>query len=213
MADSNSTRDLADALSAPLGDLIGAVGRGVADAQQALDAKTIELLRRLYMEEDDDLLKTLRRLGYQPTWYRIPEVDTEVVVSLSVSGDARQALAAGEGSGSVAAGGGNGRLKLYAAPIDATYQNKYGFNLRAASKVKFKIVPVPPSTSAAAMKAVPNLVGKRFAAAKELLEEMGFLWKHMRKTEPAETAVISKQVPEAGTIVEEDNIVILTFRR
>ena len=37
-----------DALSVPLGDLIASIGRGVAEAQRALDTASIAALRDIY---------------------------------------------------------------------------------------------------------------------------------------------------------------------
>ena len=106
----NNPTDISDALSAPLGDLIAAVGRGVADAQQALDEGTIETLKKLYAENNE-----LLKFGYQPTWYKIPEVDAEISVSLSISGSAQEST--GVSDANTASSG----IKLYAAPIDANY--------------------------------------------------------------------------------------------
>ena len=45
--------ELLDVLSAPLGDLIASVGRGVADAQRALDAASLEALREIYGSDEE----------------------------------------------------------------------------------------------------------------------------------------------------------------
>ena len=66
--------NLLDDVPAALGELIGAVGRGVADAQQALDRSTIDQISRIYGDLDDEAQAYLRAIGYQPTWYKIPEL-------------------------------------------------------------------------------------------------------------------------------------------
>src|SRR5262245_61084621 len=76
--------DVSDALAAPLGDLIAAAGRGLAEAQRSLDMATVETIKAIHADEDGEL-RVLRRLGYQPTWYRIPELTAELTVSLTVS--------------------------------------------------------------------------------------------------------------------------------
>jgi len=48
MADPRSLVDISETMAAPLGDLIAAVGRGLAAAQQSLDQSTIETLRKYY---------------------------------------------------------------------------------------------------------------------------------------------------------------------
>lgn len=168
MAGSNDPRhalpsDALESLSAPLGDLIAAVGRGVADAQRAMDAATIASLRELNTGTDD-LTRTLRGIGYQPTWYRIPKVEAELTISLTISG---------RGGHAEGAQPGDGKLQLFATPIDATYTNMYEYDLRATSKLRFSIVPVPSNTE---IRFVPNVSNLSFEKAKELLEAAGIAY-------------------------------------
>ncbi len=151
----NPADETAAALAAPLSDLIAAVGRGLADAQQALDRRTIETLRSLHSGIDADM-NVMRRLGYQPTWYRIPELEAEITASVSVSRRSQEV----------------GGLEMYMSPVDATYSNSYDYNLQAASVIKFKVVPIPPPTSAD-LKVVPAILDKPEAEAKALLAELG----------------------------------------
>jgi len=53
--------------------------------------------------------------------------------------------------------------------VDAEYTGRYGFDLRAATKLTFKIVPVPPRLDANEMKIAPDLVGKSVETAREVL--------------------------------------------
>jgi hypothetical protein len=202
MPDENSLNQLTDSLSAPLGDLIAAVGRGVAEAQQALDTGTLAAVRTMYDTTEGDIAD-MRRLGYRPTWYQIPEVDAEITVSLSVSG---QSSSSGVGGGGPAAG----RVKLYAAPIDATFRNRYDFDLKAASTVKFRIVPVPPSPAASDVKAVPSLDGKTYLQARELLADLDIVHEHSGSGSTADEALVLSFSPAAGSLVSSDQAVTLT---
>lgn len=178
--------DISDALAAPLGDLIAAVGRGLADAQRSLDMATIETIRALHAG-DDAQFELLRRLGYQPTWYRIPELDAEVTVSLTIAGSS---TSTGSGGGNEAQG--PGRIRLYVAPMDANYTNRYDYDLQAASTIRFRVVPVPPTTQASELKVVPRLEHLPFKEAGQLLSDIGI---------PFETSVASpgEAQPVAGT--------------
>lgn len=158
MANNPADESLAT-LAAPLGELIAAVGRGLADAQRSLDMGTIETLRALHSGTDADM-NVMRRLGYQPTWYRIPELEAEITASLSVSRSAKGV-------------GVPGQLQMYMSPVDATYSNSYDYNLQAASVIKFKVVPIPPPSQAADMKVVPAIEGRPDAEARALLAELG----------------------------------------
>ncbi len=198
MPDLNSPTDIADALSAPLGELIAAVGRGVAEAQQALDEATIKTFREIYGTYGRKSFEVLRELGYQPTWYKIPEVDAEISVSLSISGAVESASRAVAPSTEETS-----KIKLYAAPIDANYTNKYDYDIRAASTIRFKIVPVPPSPQSAAIKVVPMLTNKTYGQAKALLTDLEIPFKLaiQVEVEPADNSLLQGSLPEAGEIL------------
>ncbi|MCP4698211.1 MAG: PASTA domain-containing protein [Gammaproteobacteria bacterium] len=197
----NSPTELTDTLSAPLGDLISAVGRGVAEAQQALDAQTIANLKALYA---DDSNAELRRLGYQPTWYKIPEVTAEISMSLTVSGQASEKAGTQAGQQS--------NIKLYAAPIDASYSNKYDYDLKASSHLKFRIVPVPPSPQASEIKVVPDIVNKQYSEAIALLNDLEITWQLSDETAvPEETDTIQETMPSAGEIINAEQVVIIVL--
>lgn len=174
-----------DALSVPLGDLIAQVGRGVADAQRALDAASIAALRDIY-ESDEELFRELQRIGYRPTWYHIPEAEGEIQVALSVAGDTSTSAA------------GAPRVKLYAAPLDAGYTSRFSFNLEASSTVKFRIVPVPPSTAAEGMQVMPSLIGLSLGEARARLTLLGIA---ATLPDAASSAVVITQTPAAGTLL------------
>jgi hypothetical protein len=201
MPENPALNQLTDSLSAPLGDLIAAVGRGVAEAQRAIDEATIEGTRALY-SSDDQMLAELRRVGYQPTWYQIPEVEAELTISLSVSG---QSAETGLGQASPAAG----RVRLYAAPVDATYRNRFDFDLKAASRLKFRIVPVPPSPQASDLKAVPSLADKTLAEARLLLASLGIDHRHEGEEAVGDTAPLAGYSPAAGELLTPGQTVVL----
>lgn len=195
------TRQFLEAFSAPFGDLIAAVGRGVADAQRALDAGTIAQLREINQDSDDESLRLLRLINYQPTWYTIPETTGELAVALTLSGSVEETANAPALS----------RLKLYAAPVDAGYTNKFSFNLQATSKLTFRIVPVPPTPLAEQLRVVPNLLGKTFAEAKDLIAPLGILFTVKGGKEPAATAAVASTEPAAGEFLRAGEMVSLSF--
>jgi len=193
------SNEISDSLSAPLGDVIASVARGVADAQQAMDMRTIETYRELY-SGDDQLRAELQVLGYQPTWYRIPEVNAEVTISLSISEQSSV-----EGSAVLKPSTGPRSVKLYAAPIDANYANRYNYDLKAASKISFKIVPVPPSAQAEQMQVVPNLKGKDLQQVESLLGILNISFEVEGK------GTVEKTEPEAGSILRSGSALTVTF--
>lgn len=207
MAKTASPTDISETLAAPLGDLIAAVGRGLADAQQALDMGTIETIRALHSGQSEDL-DVLRRLGYQPTWYRIPELSAEITLSLSIGGTTTAAAADGDAQTS----GGPGRIRLYGSTMDANYINRYDYDLNAASVIKFRIVPVPPSTQAADLKVVPRLERLPFKVAGARLAELGIPFE-LPTPPPRDDEVVQSTDPGPGEFLAQGRRVTLRFDR
>ncbi|MCB9529506.1 MAG: PASTA domain-containing protein [Myxococcales bacterium] len=200
MAIARPDTQLLDALSAPIGDLIAEVGRGVAEAQQAMDAATIEQVRAL-AEGDDSTLALLRQIGWQPTWYQIPEASAEITVALTLTG-----------SGQSPGGGNTPRMQLVATPVDASYANRYAYELKAASSVKFRIVPVPPSPAFEAVRAVPKVVGLTYATARARLAEQQLGWQWPQGTdEPADQTPVVVQTPAPGEFARVGDVIVLGF--
>ncbi len=188
----NPTDESLATLAAPLGDLIAAVGRGLGDAQRALDQSTIDNVKALHSGQDGQL-EVMRRLGYQPTWYRIPELDAEITASLSVS---RRSKSVGV----------PGQLQMYMSPVDATYSNTYDYDMQAAAVIRFKVVAVPPPARATDMKVVPPVVGMESQKAREKLADMRIPFAVV-----GTGAVVAKIQPEAGELLTADEKVTLTL--
>ena len=209
MARADDLAEITRALSAPLGELIAAVGRGVAEAQWALDQHTVETFKAVY-GGDEAAYKELRQLGYQPTWYRIPEVAAEIYVTLSASGEERFGLGGTATSSNQKTG--PGRIQLYATPVDASYSNTYDYQLRACSQLKFRIVPVPGSGQADGMKVVPKLVGMQYQAAQAVLTQLGISYQLADPYhEPQGNESITSTAPEAGSILPGGQALVLTL--
>lgn len=206
MAIFDSPARLLDTVSAPLGDLIAAVGRGVADAQRALDAQTIETFKEIY-GAGAGAFQALRELGYQPTWYQIPEATAEIAIALTISGEA--SAVPGQPSSMTPNAS---RLRVYGAPVDAGYASRYNYEVRASSTLKFRIVPVPPSTQASGMKIMPDLVSSphTYAQARGVLEPLGITYA-ITGPGTADDAIVTETQPGAGDIVASGLAVTLTL--
>jgi len=133
---------IAEQLAAPLEELIAALGAGIGRSQAALDRHAIEIQRLI------DADPALAPLGIAATWYQIPSSDLEIRVSLALE---RAAADTTE------------RPRIWAAPVNARYANKFAFAIEASSTVKLTVVAIPPP-------AVP--AGPRMTAA-EAIEAAG----------------------------------------
>lgn len=162
---------ISDGLASPLGDVIAAVGRGVAEAQAALDQAALAATLAVYDEQGEEGAALLRSIGYRPTFYVLPETSCEVQVSMRIGGS-------GGGDGSAGAPrlpGAVGKARTYVTPVDASFQQRYAFQAVAAAKLTFKIVPVPPPSALDDALPVPNLAGVAAEAAAARLAAMNMV--------------------------------------
>ena len=115
-----------EVLISPLATMVRELGASVADAQRALDAGAVERRTKLAAEHPE-----LQALGYQVTWYQIPEASVEMKMTLHF--EKKQP---------------DGPAKMYLAPFNSKYRNTMSFSADGSSTLKLRIVPVPPVTGA-----------------------------------------------------------------
>ncbi len=120
-----------DVMAESLGDVLLHVGRGIAEAQVALDRNS--LATQVLIDNDE----TLSQTGIEATWYHFPETTIELKVSLSMHWEKEKR----PGRPPV------WRKVLYAAPQNASYRNVFSFDAASTSVVKTRIVSVPPATT------------------------------------------------------------------
>lgn len=203
---SNHIDHFSELLANPLGDLISSVGRGVGEAQAALDAGSLEQTLDIYREDinrSDDAnqtVKLLREIGYQPTFYVIPETEVEAQVSISMTLSGQQQQSTIQNTF-------HARYKMLATPVNAGNVNKYNLHSQAVAKIKFKIVPVPPSAGVSEMRIVPDLAGMTYDAAKNLLESLRLSYE-LSEDSPKKGTISSFQ-PDQGTIVSVGDVIQL----
>jgi hypothetical protein len=206
------TQDIA---TAPLGDIIASVGRGVAEAQKALDESSIQAYLDLYSDQED--LKALRGLGYRPTFYTIPKASAEINLAFTISGSSQS-----EGTNSqsfvsrqVMAPSSKIDLKnkvetpkvfqtrrvvpkIYASPVDAGFQNQYNYESKVSAQISFDIVAIPPSTEIENSRPVPNVIGKTLAQATLAIESLDLV---VETEIEDDTTVIVSQTPESAAVI------------
>lgn len=190
---SNYIDQFSELLSNPLGDLISSIGRGVGEAQAALDAGSLAQTLEIYRVGSDDTekqLKLLREIGYQPTFYTIPETECEAQVSLSLG------ITGSEQMVSPLQNNYQNKAKMYATPMNAGNINRYNLNANASAKIKFKIVPVPTDAVISEMRILPNLVGKNFKEAQSILASIGLNYKLLDNVKEEDIAI--KEIKETN---------------
>lgn len=225
-------RLVSEVTAAPLGEIIAAVGGGVASAQRALDDQAIQQVLALYAD-GDEAARLMRESGWRPTFYAIPEAEGEIKVSLVVSGST-----SGGGSTQAAAASSSqplpvsphpvspqavlaqkGRVssmlapKLYATPVDAGYRNRYDYEGSVTASVSFRIVPVPAPPGAERIRVVPGIVGLSAALATERLEDYDLTIELAGLVDQAaeEGVAVVEQSPTAGERVQEGDVIVATL--
>lgn len=214
---SDLSKLVSDVTAAPLGDVIAAVGAGVAAAQAALDAGSLAQTLEIYSESGDAGLAMLRDIGYRPTFYTLPETTGEMQVSLRLSSGQAQNGAAPAPRPLLAGLAAPMRSRVYATPVDAGFRNQFGFDAQVTAKLTFKIVPVPPPLAMEDIRVVPALAGRNFAEAQLVLETLGLAASPVDKdgaeiTDAKPDATIIKTDPAAQAITPAGSRITLTLK-
>jgi len=136
MPDDAAAAQIADLVSAPVEELLVALGSGIGRAQAELDRHSIETQSRI----DED--PVLAQYGLQATWYQIPRTELELKVAVAMG---RQETT----TRGLVAGVARPLPKLWAQPVNARYSSQFHFDVNAASTVKLSIAAVPPPGQAA----------------------------------------------------------------
>ncbi|TDM06092.1 MAG: hypothetical protein C4K60_15670 [Ideonella sp. MAG2] len=211
---------VSDVVASPLGDVIASVGEGVAAAQRALDEGSLAQTLAIYSEQGDAGLQMLREIGYQPTFYSLPETTGEVTVSLTLGNAASQngAAPATPGLRGLAPTGGAlmaSRSRAYVTPVDAGFANRYGYSAQVSAKLNFKIVPVPPPAGTEDLRLMPELTGLALPEARARLSALGLLVAvqgEAPKPEAEATRVVSQTEPTAGMLTRLGATVTLALK-
>jgi hypothetical protein len=233
---SNPIKQFSELLSGPLGELIASIGRGVGEAQAALDEGSLRQTLELYkieseqeikdkekdasveeiaiIREETRLMQLIRSIGYQPTFYVIPETEVEAKISLNLDINNNQSTE---------------QLRPYqiakyranATPLNANNVNQYNLNANAAATLKFKIVPVPSPAGVSETRIMPMLVGRAYGdETKELIESIGLNYKLdgasetlFKNTDKDTFLIIEYQNIDNNKIIELDTEIILTLKK
>jgi hypothetical protein len=211
----NPVQLFSELLGGPLGELISSVGQGVGDAQAALDQGALQQTLDIYdISKDEDrsteelnLVNLIREMGYQPTFYSIPETEVEAQISLSLDLKSEQSTPA--------AGYTLSKYKVNATPLNAGNMNRYGIQADAMAKLKFKIVPVPPPPGSADLRLVPDF-DRWNEETKAMIQRLGFIYELRAEDdtlitdeEGLDDYIVQEQTPVAGTISKTGNLLVL----
>jgi hypothetical protein len=157
MAD-NPLANVVEVFSAPIEGVIVALGKGVAEAQTALDQNSLKT------QEAIDADPVLSRQGVQATWYQFPRVDLRLKLALTVVEEEPPSSGA-KGVSAVSLAPLAVAHRLIAQPVSAAYQNHFNYDAQASSEITLSIVPVPPPRAADQSTIPPRLTPEQVQAA------------------------------------------------
>jgi hypothetical protein len=157
-----------EVFSAPIQGVIAALGRGIAEAQMALDRGSVQA------QEEINADPVLASLGMQATWYQLPRVELELKLAMTI---AEQQAGGTTPAGTIRALAPATALvrpvRLIAQPVSASYQNRFNYDVNAASTIRLTVVPVPaPAVGGAAV--APSRLSAEDVQALALKSPAGF---------------------------------------
>jgi hypothetical protein len=123
--------DLTEILVSPVAEMVSKLGEAVGIAQAKMDRAALAAQENLASEHP-----ALAKLGYQVTWYQMPEVVIEMKMAVHY-----ERKSEGKSGG------------FFLAPFNAKYKNAFTYDVDGASTLKLRIVPVPPLFAAPVPKA------------------------------------------------------------
>lgn len=143
----NPLANATEVFSAPIESVIVALGKGISEAQRALDQSSIAAQQAI----DSDPI--LSRQGLQATWYQFPKVDLQLKLALTIAQDG--AAQAPQAAGGVADF--SKAIRLVAQPVSAAYKTHFNYTAEAASTITLSIVPVPAPRAADQSTVAPRM--------------------------------------------------------
>lgn len=198
-------------LNVPFAEMVSSLGLAIAEAQQALDKNSIEILKLMGEEntvslpfvsvtyaskekggdgslkiEDREISTSMIGAGFQPTFYQFAEtiIEVKMAISMSYESTSEKKTSTTEKSSSK-----KGIIKkktvTTASSVDATYSSKYNYSAEGSSLLRTRLVPVPPNAM------VSQIIEMRNQAMEKYFE--------------IEMAKCSKQIEQASAQMEKDS--------
>ena len=114
----------------PLEDVLFSLAKGISQAQRRLDENS--MATQILIDNEEELSK----YGFEAPWYRFPETHLELRMALSMQGEKEERQVEGKKVQ-------YSRLRMGAAPLNASYIRTFNYNVTGASTVRTKIVLIP----------------------------------------------------------------------
>ncbi|QRN96312.1 hypothetical protein JRI60_46090 [Archangium violaceum] len=126
----------------PLPEMLERLGVAIANAQYAIDKKSLQIAQLMADTENglqlgpDGEKRSLLELGFTPTFYHLSEATIDARVAFSIGQSSEFSVGASVGV----------NIYFFAASVNASYTAKYSFDASASSAIRARFVSVPPPT-------------------------------------------------------------------
>ncbi|MBO4695683.1 MAG: DUF4332 domain-containing protein [Lachnospiraceae bacterium] len=171
-----------------LSDIITDLGTGIAQAQMNMDLASVNMQKKIL--EDPEMAA----LGFNATWYTIPEVSFSLKMEYSYSE--------------------NGERKISVVPMNATYNNAFSAERSELSTLSLRFVPIPAPQGLTDRIAVPDFVGMTKDEAAEAASTLGLRVEFVLSSEPCkvdQSTMVTLQNLSPGTIVMGNQMIRMVY--
>lgn len=170
-----------------LSSIITELGKGIAQAQLALDESSIAIQNKILADDK------LYGMGLQATWYVMPEAEFTLKMDYAVTEEKTS-------TGQILSS------KVSAAPSNATFNNYFKSEKREESSVRLKFVPIPANEKMLERKYMPDLSGlNSLRGIASAMEDAGISDYRILPEESENWGDVSIRVdsqnPKAGTLL------------
>ena len=202
LKDDAVTEDTTPNIYSNLSNVITELGKGVANAQHALDRSSMDIQNEILRDDG------LYGMGLQATWYVMPEVEFTMKMDYSVYEERTE-------SGEIKP------AKISILPSNATYSNLFKSSKKEESSVRLRIVPIPANDKFVKRRYMPNLLDKDVISTigdlKSELESVGLSSYEIlpRKELGWDDSVkiqVLKQFPNPSTLLELGDVPVIEVK-
>jgi len=177
-----------DSYASDLSEIIRELGVGIAEAQRNLDMVSLEMQKEIIKD------KELAAMGFNATWYAIPEATFTLKMEYAYTE--------------------SGERRISVVPMNATYNNAFRTERSEQSTLTLRFVPVPAPEGVTDRVAVPDFAGMTCEDAASLAAEVKLKAEFVQTSgtsTPEQDTIVIQQSLTPGAVVPGQTPIRLTY--
>lgn len=177
-----------DSYASDLSEIIKELGVGIAEAQRNLDMVSLDMQKQILKD------KELTAMGFNATWYAIPEATFTLKMEYAYSE--------------------TGERRISVVPMNATYNNSFRTERSEQSTLTLRFVPVPAPEGVTERVVVPDFSGMTCEEAASLATESKLKAEFLLtvgKSKLEQDTMVVQQSLAPGTVVPGQTPIQLTY--